>query len=328
MGSIVRSYPCVWPATAYFMKAQNNFRPCQHLFRASLDTARTFVTHAVGPVVVPGMRADSLEVAKQLPHLAKVNARLKQNGILRVSLCFPDNESLYLQELVRGLHHHYGHCLPIRHSASRGWLWDVRPNPKSFQTPEHQARSETMESFPWHTDCSYEQQTPRYFALQVIQNDRFGGGTLSVMNVERLVGALPQSARDALSQPEFEISIPPEFIKDPSRKSIVGSVLSAVKGERVQRGTNDAVRFRFRDDILTPLTARAAAGLAELRQALHLAATPQSDASNLILHLSSTQDMPTGTVLIVDNTRWLHARNEIADPGRHLRRIRWDAVEF
>lgn len=31
---------------------------------------------------------------------------------------------------------------------------------------------------------------------------------------------------------------------------------------------------------------------------------------------------------MMDNERWLHARNEVKDPNRHLRRVRWDAREF
>ena len=98
--------------------------------------------------------------------------------MLKLSLGFADEDSDYLKQLLVSLHKNHGHQLPIAHSATRGWFWDVRPSKTNFQAGNHQARSETMNEFPWHTDCSYEDPPPRYFALQVLQHDRYGGGTL------------------------------------------------------------------------------------------------------------------------------------------------------
>jgi alpha-ketoglutarate-dependent taurine dioxygenase len=52
-----------------------------------------------------------------------------------------------------------------------------------------------MFRFEWHTDCSYEEQPPRFFTLQVLQPDRYGGGTLSVLNVDRLLTLLSPFAQ-------------------------------------------------------------------------------------------------------------------------------------
>jgi alpha-ketoglutarate-dependent taurine dioxygenase len=179
-----------------------------------------------------------------------------------------------------------------------------------------------MEEFPWHTDCSYENPTPRYFALQVLQHDRCGGGVLSVMSVARLVSLLSEATREALAKPDFRIEIPPEFIKNTEGQCIVGSVLSS--HDAIGGGGRTTYGMRFRDDILRPLTGTGAAAVLELRQALQRA----RGASDATLHLESERDMPRGSVLLVDNRRWLHARNEVRDNDRHLRRIRWDAVQF
>jgi alpha-ketoglutarate-dependent taurine dioxygenase len=219
--------------------------------------------------------------------------------------------------LVLSLHEYHGHQLPISHSASRGWFWDVRPSINTpFQPLQHQARSETADAFPWHTDCSYEDLPPRYFALHVLQHDRFGGGSLSVMNVQRLTELLTPDTRTSLTRQEYSISVPLEFIKKPEKREIVGSVLST-------RRDVQPCMMRFRRDLITPLTGRASRALQELDMCLRDAeAQAQSK-----LHLQST-DLPAGNIILVDNRRWLHARSNIKDPKRHLRRVRWDAVPF
>lgn len=271
---------------------------------------------AVIPPAVPHLTAPRLEHATQQCHIRSVHENLQMHGILKIGLGFPDPDSDYLKQLVQSLHQHHGHQLPISHSASRGWFWDVRPNSTVFQTANHQARSETMEEFPWHTDCSYEDLPPRYFALHVLQEDRFGGGTLSAMNTQRLGQSLSPSTRASLMRREYSITIPPEFIKDPRKQNIAGSLMAAD-----EQGQHSMLRFRR--DLVTALTERAAKALHELDAAVQDANTQ----SQSTVHLTA-KDFPAGTIIMMDNRRWLHARHSIKDPKRHLRRVRWDAVQF
>ena len=221
---------------------------------------------------------------------------------------------MYLERLIRQLHQRHGHGLPITHSASRGWFWDVRP--QSISTASvHQARSETMNQFPWHTDCSYEGSPPRYFALQVLQPDQCGGGTLSVLDSTRLVSLLSSSARTALAEPEFRIAVPPEFLKDEKRTHITGPVLLADENQK-------QAQLRFRSDIIAPLTRRADAAFQELQWVLGSGGA-RSEVMNL-----TPEMLPRGSIVVMDNRRWLHARNHVRDPHRHLRRVRWDARPF
>ncbi|KAJ3539230.1 hypothetical protein NM208_g5575 [Fusarium decemcellulare] len=265
---------------------------------------------------VPCLAVPALNHAQQLDHVRKVSEQLERSGMLKLSLQFPDNNSDYLKKLLVSLHQNHGHQLPISHSATRGWFWDVRPSKTNFQAGNHQARSETMNEFPWHTDCSYEDPPPRYFALQVLQHDRCGGGTLSVMNVERLSELLSPGTRSALIAPEYRITIPPEFIKDPNQEHIIGSVF-------VTHPNHQSTMIRFREDILTPLTERASRALEELKEAL----LREEVQAHSTVHLKSS-DLPKGSIILMDNRRWLHARNDIKDPERHLRRVRWDACPF
>ncbi|KAM0471260.1 hypothetical protein ACHAPX_009442 [Trichoderma viride] len=290
---------------------------CWNLARISTSSRHCAASvSAVIPPVVPHLTAPHLEHATQPRHIRSVHENLQKHGILKIGLGFPDPDSDYLNELVQSLHQHHGHQLPISHSASRGWFWDVRPNSTVFQTANHQARSETMEEFPWHTDCSYEDLPPRYFALHVLQEDRFGGGTLSAMNTQRLSLSLSSSTRASLMRREYSITIPPEFIKDARKQNIIGSLMTAD-----ERGQHNMLRFRR--DLVTALTERAAKALQELEAAVQ-DANAQSQST---VHLTA-KDFPAGTIILMDNRRWLHARHSIKDPKRHLRRVRWDAIPF
>jgi alpha-ketoglutarate-dependent taurine dioxygenase len=267
---------------------------------------------ATAPAVatVPHIIAKDISDAGQPRHVKEVRDRLEHDGILKISLRFADDTSQYLKTLVLNLHKHHGHGLPITHSASQGWFWDVKPTRTSFQTQNHQARSETMADFPWHTDCSYEPCPPRFFALHVLHPDRYGGGTLSVMNVQRLTQRLSPSARDALSRPDYRISIPLEFVKKPDQPHIVGSILAGPA-------------IRYRGELVTPLNEGAAEALHELKRLLR----EGSGLSSSTLHLAAS-DLPRNSIILLDNRRWLHARDAVKDPARHLRRARWDAVPF
>jgi alpha-ketoglutarate-dependent taurine dioxygenase len=255
---------------------------------------------------------------RQPHHIQQVQQLLRQQGLLKLSLGFPDDEGRYLHGLIVGLAELHGHGLPVDHSASQGWFWDIRPSATQFQSNGSRARSETMEEFPWHTDCSYEASPPRYFALQVLQPDRRGGGVFSALGVDNILRHLSHSSRAALCCLNYRITVPPEFVRSNGKRHIVGSILAVADDNRGRPITT----LRFREDIITPLTTEAAGAVKELKQVL-MSAEAQRDT----LHLTPG-DMPRGSILLLNNRRWLHARNEVMDPERHLRRVRWDATSF
>jgi alpha-ketoglutarate-dependent taurine dioxygenase len=81
--------------------------------------------------------------------------------------------------------------------------------------------------------------------------------------------------------------------------------------------------MRFREDILTPLSDRASAALNELKHALQSAEAR----SYSTLHLTP-KALPARSIILIDNRQWLHARNHITDPERHLRRVRRASAPF
>ena len=228
-----------------------------------------------------------------------------------VDLQFPDPRSNYLRNLVPALGKHHGHGPPITHSTTRGWFWDVKPNEKI----ELQARSESKLNFPWHTDCSFESNPPRFFALHVLHADRNGGGILAAMSILQLICRLKSSAYEALCRPDFLIKVPPEFSKGTG--SIIGSLISPAKEP-------EQARIRYRSDIVRPLTKDAGEALNEVDRLL--ANGPESDSDMWIC--LTPELLPDGTIVLMDNGRWMHARTQVLDGGRHLRRIRWDRREF
>ncbi|OXV06770.1 hypothetical protein Egran_05462 [Elaphomyces granulatus] len=264
------------------------------------------------------LRAPSPSFAKQSEHISDIHFCLQKFGVLKINLGFEDDNCDYLQQIIRNLHQQHGHGLPIDHSASRGWFWDIRPTQKSVEG-SYKARSETANSFPWHTDCSYEAAPPRYFALQVLQPDRCNGGTLSILKMDRLVDLLSEQTRSILCRPEFRIDVPPEFMKRDREQHIVGSLLS-----RSSSREESFVNFegRFREDIILPLTRDAKCAFEELKSVIL-----GPEAAKHILDLAPDK-LPRGSIILLDNRRWLHARNQVKDPKRHLRRVRWDACSF
>ncbi|KAI0197712.1 Clavaminate synthase-like protein [Astrocystis sublimbata] len=264
---------------------------------------------------LPNLHCNAIAEAQNAQHVRQIDSLLKERGILKISLRFEDDDCTYLKSLLLNLHRDHGHGLPITHSASRGWFWDVRPQEVAKDTSVVAARSETMENFSWHTDCSYEASPPCYFALQVIRADQCGGGTLSVLNADSLLSVLSPTVVESLCRKEFQITVPPEFVKSEHQKNITGSVLHVDKaGGRVQ--------LRFRHDIIHASTAQGEAALKELQQALS-----GSIIRGHVLDLAPDV-LPRGSIVLLDNRRWLHSRNHVRDPNRYLRRVRWDAQPF
>jgi len=131
----------------------------------------------------------------------------------------------------------------------------------------------------------------------------------------------------ALCSDEYEIKVPLEFAN--GVEMVVGSILSKAALDFFDQNTTTRTietepRIRFRADILKPLTQRADKALEDLNALL---AEARDDGSDMCLHLDPSV-IPNGTIVLLDNGRWLHARNQVKDIERHLRRIRWDAREF
>ncbi|KAL9636310.1 MAG: hypothetical protein Q9204_002312 [Flavoplaca sp. TL-2023a] len=261
---------------------------------------------------IPRLAASSLENSSQQAHTNAIATALREPGVAIVDLKFPDASSEYLRRLVLSLGKYHNHGSPVTHSATRGWFWDVRPK----KTAGPQARSESSLDFPWHTDCSYESDPPQFFALHVLHADRNGGGTLSALKVSRALDKLRPATFESLSRPEFLIKVPPEFAK--GADNIIGCLVG--KGEE-----ESGVRIRYRADIVEPLSSNASDALGEVHRLL--ASCGNMDARDARVDFTP-EVLPDNAIVLMDNRRWLHARNEVRDPERHLRRVRWGRRAF
>ncbi|PVH93515.1 Clavaminate synthase-like protein, partial [Periconia macrospinosa] len=257
-------------------------------------------------------------------HLATINEQLTSSGLAIRRLSFKDDSSEYMTEVVVNLGRLFQHGPPTAHNSSQGWLWDVRPEfrnnrahgtePMSDARANVQnrdlkpARSETMQQFPWHTDCSWD--PPRYFGLHVLQADKCGGGHTSLISVEHVVQLCNPETVRALCRPEFQFSVPDEFQEGLGKSMVAGNVL----------WHDHHWRIRYRSDTVQARTARASQALSELGAILQ---HPKSGKVQDHILTLTPDFLRSGSVMLVDNSRWLHSRSVVADPDRHLRRIRW-----
>lgn len=285
----------------------------------TLDTLVQFLMMSSLPVMptalsnIQRIRANSFAESYDLTHIANVNNALKGPGISIIDLGFPDPDSHYLENLVLNLGKIHQHGPPIAHSSTRGWFWDVKPTKVS--PGQYQARSEGKFNFPWHTDCSYESKPPQYFGLHVLHADRKGGGTLSILNADQVISKLEPDTQHLLSLPNFRFKVPLEYEK--GNDAIVGSVISRNTEEPGQ------TRICFRPESIQPLTKDAEGALDQLNGLIG----PRGDAGDTVINITPDH-LPDNSIVLMDNARWLHSRNEICDEERHLRRIRWDRRQF
>lgn len=216
--------------------------------------------HNIAPKhILERIAISSPEQADSKTHIKIINTVLEENGLVILDLRFQDPTSNYLLSLVLALQAQHSHNPPLTHSSTRGHFWDVKPLAAMCQqthaagssatdpAPAAQAllplplllpaqpiaRSETTSHFPWHTDCSYVSHPPRFFALQVLQADRGGGGTLSVLRLSHVLRFLAPATVAALRAAEFQIRVPLEFAA--GTESIVGPLLSRDEEEAEMR---------------------------------------------------------------------------------------------
>ena len=133
---------------------------------------------------------------------------------------------------------------------------------------------------------------------------------LSVVNLDEVIRKIGPATLEVLSRPEFRITVPAEFDKD----------IDGIVGSLIGRSDSPAqTRIRFRADIIQPLRKDAESALDELNRLLG----PGGDVADIVINITP-EHLPDNAIVLMDNGRWLHSRNEVKDGNRHLRRIRWD----
>ena len=155
--------------------------------------------------------------------------------------------------------------------------------------PDGQARSQRMDEFSLHTDASFEDPPPRYVGLLVIRRDALGGGQSQWVSTAEVLERVSGACKVRLREKRF-LAVPAEFCKGSS--GIWGPLLCGL----------DLMRYRgeIADD-------------GEFASALE--------------GRREVSDLAEGTLLLLDNWRFLHGRTPVLDPSRHLLRVRFFGPE-
>lgn len=183
---------------------------------------------------------------------------------------------------------------PHDHNGQGAYLWDIQYQGKTNTL----ARSHTSLEFPLHTDCSYEDQPPHYFALHVIQDDKLGGGLTQLVDVGASLHKLSDKTAQTLRSP-YPCIVPREFYKGSDINWV--SILF----------DKQSIKFRrecIKETLCTPEQLEALNELEDLIKSLKLQE----------LHLQQNQ------IILIDNYRLLHGRTKVLDKNRHLQRIRFN----
>lgn len=230
--------------------------------------------------------------------------RMPENTVLEADFPCPEVGIFTMRQTVDLVD--FGESLGLRptpHNASGDVLWDVQAQTVAA---EGVPRSHTADEFVWHTDASFENPPPRYFMLQVLHGDRYGGGHQHFMPLSSPLEALDEANRKVLAGTLYPWKVPLEFQKD--REQVQLSVLFR------DDAWNVCVRYRQECVRFDGLDASQKTALMELGRAI--------DRATPIEHTPQA-----GELVLVDNWRALHSRDSIRDPERHLQRVRFSLAE-
>ena len=184
----------------------------------------------------------------------------------------------------------------LDHNNSGAMMWPVRP----ISNDPEAARSLRFSAFPLHTDCAFENPSPRFIALYVVRPDKLGGGVSQFLDMRPVIKTLSEGSKEVLQNTLVCWRTPREFNK--GNEYIAAPLISK----------NGGIRYR-RDIIVEELLSK--------EQALAI-----SEIDKLIQRSKNIYSInaASGSLIIVDNWHVLHGRTEILDNHRHLIRIRFN----
>lgn len=136
-----------------------------------------------------------------------------------------------------------------------------------------------------------------------------------LQRVEDILNELSVDEIECLRHEPVEITIPPEFRRSESTKSIRGTILSP------HADSNGHTLIRFRPDLVIDANGESSCLSAALTKLKRLA-THLCDSESRPRHVKCMR-LRNNQILFFDNARWLHGRTEIIDRDRHLLRIRF-----
>ncbi len=187
---------------------------------------------------------------------------------------------------------------PVKEHDLGPWIKEIKVD-EEFVYSRPSARD--SREFFLHTDLSYSSSPPPFFLLHSLVNSPRNGGMTTLCSLRSLLDRLSEETLRQLSLPQFIFPIPSYY---PGNGLVTSSVLhTAPDGSRW---------IRFRRDGLRSTTWAGMAAVADLLEAIA--------GQTLETHLES------GSVLLVDNRRWLHGRTAFLPQAgrgeaRHLHQV-------
>lgn len=239
----------------------------------------------------PKICTPSLETAEQPIPYDQYFRTLHDYGFLIVSLEFDDPEARTFARIVNRMGKPHGH------DSSGKYMWDIKKG--GATGGEALARSHNLKEFVLHTDGSFEDPVPDHFGLFVVEPDKMGGGKNLLIDTLTLIQHLSDKTVEVLQSRPFRIRIPPEFDKG------IPYVTKPLLDEDLN------IRYR--------------AELIDLEQASveQLDALEELEGLAYNTLLNRAVSLKKGQMFFLNNRRFLHARTDIKDPNRHLKRIRF-----
>ncbi|QJE00991.1 hypothetical protein HH212_13910 [Massilia forsythiae] len=200
--------------------------------------------------------------------------------------------------------------------------WDVKARPLEEGGLRFTTFSERVGSADMHTDSSFYPMPEQQFILYVVNAARCLGGhsiLVDCADLHRILqrSAAGRSAFDLLCRTPVPFRVPAVYAAGEDRIEIhVATVFEPAR----RPGVPFAIRWRH-DAIRKGLAARPEMDTPALRQALALVDEAAEHGAARF-----KEQLPTDTLLLVDNHHMLHGRTTYEDEARHLVRIRMSDV--
>jgi alpha-ketoglutarate-dependent taurine dioxygenase len=224
---------------------------------------------------------------------------LLKYGIALLQLNFEDSKSTFFTALVNQL------GIPLAHSSKNDdFLWHIKPSIENGL-----ARSHSQNVFEMHTDASFESTPPRYIGMQVIREDKCGGGYSLLLSLSDIINELNENEINLLSTTMFKFRKPKEFYKC-GEQFTYGPILSP------KRDKFNHLLCRYRNDIILDrddIGQESKNALNKFEKLINL-----KEGKNIEYHF-----LKENSIILLDNCRYLHGRTKVNDPNRHLTRIRF-----
>lgn len=200
--------------------------------------------------------------------------------------------------------------------------WDVKARPVAQGEVRYTTFSERVGNADMHTDSSFYPMPEEHFILYVVQMARCDGGHSLLVDGESIYQTLQQTeegraAFELLSSTHVPFRVPAVYAATDEQVEVF---TAPVFGPSKRPGARFSMRWRH-DSIMKGLAARPDLDSPALRRAIDQMNHAAEHAAPRLM-----RQLPSDTLLLVDNHHMLHGRTTYEDENRHLIRIRMSAV--